>query len=111
MKRQVAFLIFVAQIFFFGSIQIFAQQTSGQQSPSIPDDVLGSRLIAWSQLQQPEPVVQGQSQDQRPSQPSGQASNPAQTFTDCTNIDCPDNHESRSIPSITNCADRSVLEH
>ena len=113
MRRQIGVFVFIAQLLLSAPIHGFAQQTPAQP---IPDGVLGSQLIAWSQLQQPEPVLQGQSREQRQSQPLGQASNSAQTFTDCTNTDCPDNHRSGSIPGVMNRADRSVdkyeaLEH
>ena len=63
MRRQIGISIFIAQLFFCATIQGFAQQAPGQQSPTIPDDMLGSRLIAWSQMQKPEPVMQRQSQE------------------------------------------------
>lgn len=103
MRRQIVFFILIAQLLLSATICGFAQQTPGQQSPSVPDDVLGSQLIAWSQLQQPEPVVQGQSQEQQQFEPSSFA----QTFTDCTNTDRTDQDRSAPIPSVTNCVTRS----
>jgi hypothetical protein len=110
-RRQIGIFIFIAQLFIFATSQIFAQQTPDKQNPSIPDDVLGSQLIAWSQLQKPEPVAQSESQEQRPVQPLDQASSLAQTFTDRTNTntDRSDNDGSSSISSVTNRVDRPVL--
>ncbi len=36
----------------------FAQDLQGQPSPVLPGEILGPQLIAWSQLQKPEPVPQ-----------------------------------------------------
>lgn len=88
MRKQIGIFIFLAQAFFFTTIQGFAQQTPSQQSPTIPDDVLGSQLIAWSQMQKPEPVMQRQSPEQQQSlQRSDQPSSTDQTFADRTSTD------------------------
>ncbi len=99
MRRQIG--VFIAQVLFFATIQVFAQQTPGQQSPSIPDDVLGTQLIAWSQLQKPEPVVEPQSQEARQSQ----RSTPNQA-----SVDDPTTAQdgSRFIPSGTPGTNRSA---
>jgi hypothetical protein len=100
MRRQIGISIFIAQLFFCATIQGFAQQTPGQQSPSIPDDVLGSQLIAWSQMQKPEPVMQRQSQEQQQSlQRSDQPSSTAQTFADRTSTDRVNQDVNRFIPT------------
>jgi hypothetical protein len=101
-RKQIGIIIIIAQVFFLAMIQAFAQQTPGQPNPSIPDDVLGSQLIAWSQLQKPEPVMQGQSQEQRPVHRSDQPSSPAQTFTDRTDTDRANQDGNRLVPSVTN---------
>jgi hypothetical protein len=112
MRRQIGISIFIAQAFFFATIQGFVQQTPVQQSPSIPEDVLGSRLIAWSQMQKPEPVMQGQSQEQQQSlQRSDQPSSPAQTFSDRISIDRTNQDGNRFIPSLTNGVNESVDTH
>ena len=45
MRKQIGISIFIAQAFFFATIQGFAQQTPVQQSPSIPEDVLGQIAV------------------------------------------------------------------
>jgi len=96
--------IFIAQAFFFATIQVFAQQTPGQQSPSIPDDVLGTQLIAWSQLQKPEPVVESQSQEARQSQ----RSTPNQASVDDPTTAHTAQDGNRFIPSDTPGTNRSA---
>ncbi len=109
MRRQIGILIFIAHMSFFTAIQVFGQQPPGQQNPSIPDDVLGLQLIAWSQLQKPEPVMQGQSQEQQQSlQRSDQPSSPVQTFSDRISIDRANQDGNRFIPSLMNGVNESV---
>jgi hypothetical protein len=105
-RRQIG--IFIALAFLSVTIRIVAQDKPGQQNPAIPTDVLGSQLIAWSQMQTPEPVTQRQSQDDRPVRRSDQPSNPAQTFTDRTNTDHANQGENRFIPSVTNGVNQFV---
>jgi hypothetical protein len=71
---------------------VFAQNLQTQPSPALPSDILGPQLIAWSQLQKPQPVPQplpapdrpGQQPAQQPAQsanPPAQQQPAAQTFT------------------------------
>jgi hypothetical protein len=107
-RRQIGF-IFIAHMSLFTAIQVFGQQTPGQQSPSIPDDVLGSQLIAWSQLQKPEPVVQRQSQQPRPIQQSDQPSSSTPALTDRANADCANPDANRGLANGGNrFADRDA---
>jgi hypothetical protein len=99
--------IFIALAFLSATTRMVAQDKPGQQNPAIPTDVLGSQLIAWSQLQTPEPVVQHRSQDDRPVRPSDQPSNPTQTFTDRANTDA-NQDGNRFIPSVTNGVNQFV---
>src|SRR5580698_8356715 len=57
----------------------FAQDPQTQPSPALPADILGPQLIAWSQLQKPQPVPQPLPPPDRPVQPQAQqpASPPA----------------------------------
>jgi hypothetical protein len=56
---------------------MFAQDPQTQPSPALPSDTLGPQLIAWSQLQKPQPVPQLMLQPDRPvQQPDGQRANP-----------------------------------
>jgi hypothetical protein len=98
-RRQIG--IFIALAFLSATIRMVAQDKLRQQNPAVPTDILGSQLIAWSQLQTPEPVVQHQSQDDRPVWQSDQPSNPTQTFTDRTNPDRANQDGNRFIPSVT----------
>jgi len=104
MRRQIGISIFIAQAFFFATIQGFAQQTPVQQNPSIPEDVLGSRLIAWSQMQKPEPVVEPQSQEARQSQ----RSTPNQASVDDPTTARTAQDGNRFIPSDTPSTNRSA---
>jgi len=95
MKREAG--IFAALVFLAVSLPLaFAQNRQGQPSPVLPSDILGPQLIAWSQLQKPQPVPQPlppperpvQHSDPQPDQQPPPAVNPpaqqppaAQTFT------------------------------
>jgi len=62
---------------------MFAQDPQTQPSPALPSDTFGPQLIAWSQLQKPQPVPQLMLQPDRPvQQPDVQRANPpaAPTF-------------------------------
>jgi len=57
---------------------MFAQDPQTQPSPALPSDTLGPQLIAWSQLQKPQPVPQLMLQPDRPvHQPDVQPANPS----------------------------------
>jgi Protein of unknown function (DUF5818) len=47
---------------------MFAQDPRTQPSPALPSDILGPQLIAWSQLQKPQPVPQLMLEPDRPIQ-------------------------------------------
>jgi hypothetical protein len=90
MKRETSLL--AAWLFLPGFVSLMiAQGVPSQPSPVLPSDVLGPQLIAWSQLQKPQPVPQPLPPPERPSQTAQQAqpANPpaqpqppaAQTFT------------------------------
>jgi hypothetical protein len=51
---------------------MFAQDPQTQPSPALPADILGPQLIAWSQLQKPQPVPQPVPPPDRPTQQSDQ---------------------------------------
>src|SRR5271170_1543788 len=51
---------------------MFAQDPQTQPSPALPADILGPQLIAWSQLQKPQPVPQPLPPPDRPVQPQAQ---------------------------------------
>jgi hypothetical protein len=74
----------------------FAQNLKSEPSPVLPSDILGPQLIAWSQVQKPQPVPQplpppdraaqsAQPTDQQPVQSANALAPPqppaAQTFT------------------------------
>jgi Protein of unknown function (DUF5818) len=91
MKRETCLLTTLV----LGTAMVMCAQDS--RSPGLPPDILGPQLIAWSQLQKPEPVPQplpppdrpvqqpDQQTDQRPTQPANPQAQPqppaAQTFT------------------------------
>jgi hypothetical protein len=85
-KRQAGFLATV--LLLSAAIPLFAQTSQassqgspqGKTTPALPSDILGPQLIAWSLLQNPQPVAQSQESQQAnpPAQPRESA---AQTFT------------------------------
>jgi hypothetical protein len=94
MKRETS--LFATMVFVLGTVPLLCtQDLQSQPSPPPPSDILGPQLIAWSQLQKPEPVPQPlpppdrpiQQPDQQPGQQTTQLVNPpvprppaAQTF-------------------------------
>lgn len=96
MKRETCLLTVL--VFLLGTVPLLcAQNLRSQPSPTPPSDILGPQLIAWSQMQKPEPVPQplpppdkpvqppAQTTDQQPAPPSKSQAQPqppaAQTFT------------------------------
>ena len=67
MKRETSLL---ATLFFvLGTVPLLCtQDLQSQPSPAPPSDILGPQLIAWSQLQKPEPVPQPLPPPDRPIQ-------------------------------------------
>jgi hypothetical protein len=66
MKRETGSL--AALVFFLATAPLlFSQNQAGKPSPTLPSEILGPQLIAWSQAQKPEPVSQSDQQSQ-PSQ-------------------------------------------
>jgi len=56
---------------------MFGQGPQPQPRPALPPDILGPQLIAWSQLQKPQPVPQLMLEPDRPmQQPDVQRANP-----------------------------------
>jgi Protein of unknown function (DUF5818) len=75
MKRETSFL---ATLFIVAAGPlVLAQGPRSQSKPVLPSEILGPQLIAWSQLQKPQPVPQPlpppdrpvQQADQQPGQP------------------------------------------
>ncbi|MGD0267452.1 MAG: DUF5818 domain-containing protein [Candidatus Sulfotelmatobacter sp.] len=57
MKREICLL--AVPVFLLGAVaSICAQNLPSRPSPTPPSDILGPQLIAWSQMQKPEPVPQ-----------------------------------------------------
>ena len=64
---------------------MFGQGPQPQPRPALPPDILGPQLIAWSQLQKPQPLPQPlpppdrpiQQTDQQPANPQAQQEQPA----------------------------------
>src|ERR1700726_1135908 len=96
MKRRTCLLATLT--FVLGTVSlIYAQDLKSQPRPALPTDILGPQLIAWSQLQKPQPVPQPlpppdrpvAQPDQQPDRPEAQPANPQgqpqkpaeQTFT------------------------------
>ena len=96
MKRETRLL--AALVFVLGAVPLIcAQNLRSQPSPVLPSDILGPQLIAWSQLQKPQPVPPPlppplpppdrpvQKPDQQTAQPANPQAQPqppaAQTFT------------------------------
>jgi Protein of unknown function (DUF5818) len=93
MKRRTSLL--AALVFLWATLpSALTQDLRSQPSPVLPADILGPQLIAWSQLQKPQPVPQplpppDRPVQQQPDQQPAQSVNPpvapqppaAQTFT------------------------------
>jgi Protein of unknown function (DUF5818) len=47
---------------------LFGQDPQARMSPALPPDIVGPQLIAWSQLQKPQPVPQPLAPSDRPMQ-------------------------------------------
>jgi hypothetical protein len=76
MKRETSLLASLIFLLVTGPL-MFAQDPQTQPSPALPPDVLGTQLIAWSQLQKPQPVPQPLPPPDRPiQQPDSQSANP-----------------------------------
>lgn len=76
MKRETSPL--ATLVFLLATLPLmFAQDPQTQPSPALPSDTLGPQLIAWSQLQKPQPVPQLPLQPDRPlQQPDVQQAKP-----------------------------------
>lgn len=57
MKRETS--LFATLVFVLSTLPLLlAQDVQIQPSPGLPADILGPQLIAWSQLQKPQPIPQ-----------------------------------------------------
>lgn len=71
MKRETR--IFAGLVFVLGTVSLIcAQSAPPQPSPVLPSDILGPQLIAWSELQKPEPMPQPLPPPDRPVQQPNQ---------------------------------------
>lgn len=69
MKRETSLLGILVLVFLLTTLPLmFAQDPQIQRSPALPSDLLGPQLIAWSQLQKPQPVPQPLPPPDRPIQ-------------------------------------------
>src|SRR6266436_3738691 len=81
MKRRTSLL--AALVFLSATLpSALTQDLRGQPSPVLPSDILGPQLIAWSQLQKPQPVPQplpppDRPMQQQPDQQPAQSANPS----------------------------------
>jgi hypothetical protein len=67
-KRETSFLATLT--FFVVTVPLFfAQDPRSQQNPAPPPEIIGAQLIAWSQLQKPQPVPQPLPPPDRPQSP------------------------------------------
>jgi len=67
MKRETGLLVLalgVALAFLSAIAPLCAQNKQSQTDPELPSDILGPQLIAWSQLQSPQPVQQAATQSE-----------------------------------------------
>jgi hypothetical protein len=71
---------FATLVFLVVTLPMLGQDPQARLSPALPSEILGPQLIAWSQLQKPQPVPQPLPPPDRPiHQPDQQAANqPAQ---------------------------------
>ena len=82
MKRETSFL--ATLIIVAAGPLVLAQGPRSQSKPVLPSEILGPQLIAWSQLQKPQPVPQPlppdrsiRKSDQQPANPPAQQVQPA----------------------------------
>jgi hypothetical protein len=76
MKRQIG-LHRVLILMFSTTPLLLAQDNPSHSSPVLPSDILGPQLIAWSQVQKPQPIPQPLPPPARPTpQPDPQAEQP-----------------------------------
>jgi Protein of unknown function (DUF5818) len=78
-KRETSPLGILVLVFLLTTLPLmFAQDPQIQRNPALPSDILGPQLIAWSQLQKPQPVLQPLPSPDRPIQhPDLQTANSA----------------------------------
>jgi hypothetical protein len=80
-KREPSLLATLVFVLVFVSVTIpltLAQDLNRQPSPVLPSDILGPQLIAWSQIQKPQPIPQPVPPPDRPMpQPDQQQTQPA----------------------------------
>jgi len=57
MRRKTVFAVLMGLLFMLAGSLVLAQDLAGQRSPVLPSEILGPQLIAWSQLQKPQPVL------------------------------------------------------
>ena len=84
MKRESISL--AALVFLLATVPpIFSQDLKGKPSPALPSQILGPQLIAWSQVQEPqpltEPVRRADQQSAQTAQEPPQQQPAAQTLT------------------------------
>jgi hypothetical protein len=80
MKRETNSLAMLVFLFVTAPL-MFSQDPKGKPSPMLPSEVLGPQLIAWSQMQKPQPVPEPLPPPDRPVQAdpqSGKSANPPQ---------------------------------
>jgi hypothetical protein len=74
MKRKTSLLL--AGVLFLATAPVTLAQDLRTQTPQLPSDILGPQLIAWSQLQKPQPVSESARRARQADQSPGQAANP-----------------------------------
>jgi hypothetical protein len=74
MKREIGVL---ALVFATATPLMFSQAKEKNPSPVTPSEFLGPQLIAWSQVQKPQPVAEPLPQSDRVAQQAGQSSEKA----------------------------------
>ena len=62
---------------------IFAQYLHGQPDPVPPTNVIGPQLIAWSELQRPQPIPESVREPGRDSKQSDEKSTPVSSDQQC----------------------------
>jgi hypothetical protein len=63
---------------------MLAQEMQSQPGPTLPSDIVGPQLIAWSQQQEPHRVPQPLPDQQRPSWPANPQAQPQPTVRNFT---------------------------
>jgi S1-C subfamily serine protease len=74
MKRETSLLATLIVVVLLVAAPAWPQAPANHPAPTLPEDILGPQLIAWSQVQQPRPIADAIPADQQTTQQAAQQS-------------------------------------